>query len=177
MNSQSVQQSSGAAAQSSSFFLSGNFILLLYAGMLVFFVFQIVRGQMAMKKLEEPKYEFSSRGRTMNLVIAALIAGAGVATIFFQKEYATGCVMILLGLVFLFHSRGKIIIAANGIYGENRFIPWSMIKRWGWDQKAGNLILATKEYGKAEVNEIIHVGRELMQPVNERIREFKLKKK
>lgn len=153
------------------------FIDLLYLGMLIFLLYQIFRANKMERKLKSPKYSFSTRPKSINMVLMSIIFLFGVMTIVSQKEYARGLMMIFLGITFYFSSQNKVIVSQEGLFADNKYIPWSELRKWAWDTKTGNLVIITKEFGKNEMRQVLQVGRPHMAEINERIREFKLGKK
>ena len=146
------------------------FIDLLYLGMLIFLLYQIFRANKMERKLKSPKYSFSTRPKSINMVLMSIIFLFGVMTIVSQKEYARGLMMIFLGITFYFSSQNKVIVSQEGLFADNKYIPWSELRKWAWDTKTGNLVIITKEFGKNEMRQVLQVGRPHMAEINERIR-------
>ncbi len=148
----------------------------LYLAMLLFLAYQTVRSHQVLSRLEEPKYTFESRPKTINLILTVMILGFGVITFVLQKSYVTGVIMILLGLVFLYSSRNRVIVAKEGFFADNKYFTWGEVRRWAWDVEGGNLVIVTKTRGKKMERQVLQVGRVKMTEINERFRQFKLGK-
>ncbi|MDY3052575.1 MAG: DUF5673 domain-containing protein [Ndongobacter sp.] len=150
-------------------------VLFLYGGLLLYFLYQFYKGARARKAITGERFEFPRTTRRMNLILAMLVAGLGIVN-FIMQDYLGGALMFALAVVFFALTKEKIIVCANGIYADSNFYEWKDVKRWGWDKKEGDLILISHERGKKDESHIIRIGREQMEPVNDRIRQFKLNK-
>lgn len=172
---ESAAASGDAAKKAAPAVFDDRFIALVYGGLALFFLWQLIKGYRATRGLTEPKYEFSKKMRKLNLVLVALILAMGVYSIVI-KTYLSGAMMIILGVLFYLSMKGKVIVCANGVYGEGNLYEWEEIKKWGWDTSVGDLVLLIKKRGKQEEQRVIRVGVDQMNEVNDRIREFKLDK-
>lgn len=180
MSSEAASKAQNAQATMPGIHIAGmtiTIIDLLYLGMLIFLLYQVVRAIRMERKLEEPKYSFSTRPKSINMVLMSIIFIFGVMTIVSQKEYARGVMMMFLGITFYFSSKNKVIVSREGLFADNKFIPWQELRKWAWDTKTGNLVIITKEFGKNETRQVLQIGRTHMSEINTRIREFKLGKK
>lgn len=180
MSSEAASKAQQAQAAMPGFQIAGTrvtIIDLLYLGMLVFLLYQVFRAVRMERKLKAPKYSYSTRPKSINMVLMSIIFIFGVMTIVSQKEYARGLMMIFLGITFYFSSKNKIIVSQEGLFADNKYIPWQDLRKWAWDTKTGNLVIITKEFGKSEMRQVLQIGRPHMGEINERIREFKLGKK
>lgn len=149
---------------------------LLYVGMLLFLLYQVFRGIKIEKKLQQPKYSYATRPKSINLVLMGIIILFGILTMTWQGEYVRGLIMVLLGITFYFSSRNRVIVSPEGLFADNKYITWNEMRKWAWDTKTGNLVIITKERGKAETRQVLQIGRLNMTEINERIRVFKLGK-
>lgn len=155
--------------------LSDQMIIVIYAGLLIFMLWQIFKGIKAKKGLEDPQYKFRPVRQVLTFVLFLLIVLMGIFNIY-MGMWPAGIIMLLLGATLWYTGQDPVVIAKNGIYGDAKFYPWGEIRKWGWDKSKGDLVLVTKEHGKAETNTIIRIGLDNMLEVNERIRELKLNK-
>lgn len=149
---------------------------LLYVGMLLFLLYQVFRGIKIEKKLQQPKYSYATRPKSINLVLMGIIILFGILTMTWQGEYVRGLIMVLLGITFYFSSRNRVIVSPEGLFADNKYITWNEMRKWAWDTKTGNLVIITKERGKAETRQVLQIGCLHMTEINERIRVFKLGK-
>lgn len=149
---------------------------LLYVGMLLFLLYQVFRGIKIEKKLQQPKYSYATRPKSINLVLMGIIILFGILTMTWQGEYVRGLIMVLLGITFYFSSRNRVIVSPEGLFADNKYITWNEMRKWAWDTKTGNLVIITKERGKTETRQVLQIGRLHMTEINERIRVFKLGK-
>ena len=145
---------------------------LLYVGMLLFLLYQVFRGIKIEKKLQQPKYSYATRPKSINLVLMGIIILFGILTMTWQGEYVRGLIMVLLGITFYFSSRNRVIVSPEGLFADNKYITWNEMRKWAWDTKTGNLVIITKERGKAETRQVLQIGRLHMTEINERIRVF-----
>lgn len=180
MSSEAASKAQQAKASLPGINIAGinvTFIDVLYLGMLIFLLYQVFRSLKMERKLKDPKYSFSTRPKSINMVLMSIIFIFGVMTIVNQKEYARGLMMIFLGITFYYSSQNKVIVSQEGLFADNKFIRWQELRKWAWDTKTGNLVIITKEFGKNEMRQVLQIGRPHMAEINERIREFKLGKK
>nr|WP_072514160.1 DUF5673 domain-containing protein [Ndongobacter massiliensis] len=150
-------------------------ILLIYGALLLYFLYTIFKGYRARGKISQDRAVFSRKPRKLIYIVSGMIAVIGAYNIVL-KEYFIGAVMAALGFVFLYSSMEKVVVAANGIYGDSKFYNWDIVRKWAWDKRSGDLILLVKERGKQDQNAIIRVGTENMVAVNDAIRKYKLNK-
>lgn len=151
------------------------FITLIYGALLVYFLYQFIMAARGTRKLEGEVSRFERSTTKTNILLCLLMVGLGVMS-FFNNKWIDGGIMIALGVVFFLFMKSSIYLASNGILSNNVFVPWSEVKKWAWDPKKGDLVLLIKERGKQETNTTIHVGTDLMEEVNQKIRELKLGK-
>lgn len=172
--SSSVAQASEQASTSSGF-ISDNILYIVYIGLFMYIMYQFIKGKKAKKDLQGERAVFRRPMTKSNIVFILLIIIFGAVNIY-GTQYLIGAIMIILGTILALQTQDSIIVAENGIFGDGKFYPWDQVKRWGWNQDRGDLVLLLKEYGKKEENAVIHVGRQLMTEVNLKIRAFKLHK-
>ncbi|WP_019134256.1 DUF5673 domain-containing protein [Kallipyga massiliensis] len=151
------------------------FITVIYGGLLAYFLFQLIQASRGTRKLQGEVSRFDRSTAKTNVLLCLLMVGLGVLSCF-NKKWVDGAIMVGLGVVFFYFMKSPIYLAENGILSNNVFVPWNEVKKWAWDPKKGDLVLLIKERGKAESNTTIHVGTDLMEAVNLKIRELKLGK-
>lgn len=157
-------------------FLGLSFISLIYGALLLYFLYQLVSAWQKKKKLEGPLTKYPRKLSMPNLLICLLIAVLGVVSMV-GGQYLDGLIMILLSASFLAFMSAPVYLATNGLLSNNLFFSWAEIRKWAWDTKRGDLIILTKERGKNEKSNAIHIGIDRMEEINQKIRELKLGKK
>ena len=171
----SSQQVSQGAAKAQAPLLSNQLIILLYAGLLLYFAYVMYKGNRQKKKLQGAQFAYRPTLGKLNMILSVFVLLAGVMSIV-AHQWISGILMMLVVVMLFVKSREPVILAKNGIFGDDKFYAWTEIKQWAWDKQRGDLVLLTKEFGKNEVRNIIHVGPDHMMEVNEKIRELKLNK-
>lgn len=160
---------------SSKAIFDGKFVIFIYGGLLIFMIYQKIQSIRARKKIQGENHSYKPDNKMMNFVIIIIFILMGVYNIF-TKMYIAGVLMILLAIAFLVNINDSVVVAKNGLYGSGRFYTWEEIRKWAWDKEKGDLVLLIKPQGKQEESVLLFVGVENMLQVNEKIREYKLKK-
>lgn len=172
--------SSAQAAKSAAGGLKGplgmDMITYLYIGILGFFLYQLYKTQRYKKSLEEPVKVIQRKAKIANYALAIFLIILGFFNTFSAHNYIAGVIMAILGFVFGVNSSAPIYLAPNGILADNAFVPWSQIKRWGWNTENGDLVVEVKLRGKPSKTSAVHVGTDKMKEVNDYIRQLKLGK-
>ena len=171
---ESTKQEAGDPAKTT--FGSTQFALILYAGLLLFMGYNYVKSLRSKAKVKGEKTVFHTKTGWSILILILAILGLGIGNVVIG-EYATGAVMIALSIIFALQSREPIIVSEEGIYADTQYYPWTDVRRWGWDRSKGDLVVITKEFGKDEQSHYLRIGKQHMNEVNQKIREYKLGKK
>lgn len=150
------------------------FILIMYVALLFFVAYRVFQGVMERRKLENIQDTFEKPASTFGMIVAGLMLLMSVISLF-TKQWVPGIILFALAGLFFYSSFDKVIIAENGIYGDGQFIPWRIIRKWGFDTKSHDLIFKTKDRYK-EKNMFIRVMDTDMVEINDWIRKYKLNK-
>lgn len=175
-SSQSSAQATKAPASMAKGPLGMDMITYLYLGILAFFLYQMYKTKKYKKILQEPVKVVQRKAKIANYALAIFLIILGFFNSFSAHNYIAGVVMALLGFVFGANSSTPIYLAPNGILADNAFVPWSQIKRWGWNTDNGDLVVEIKLRGKPSKTSAVHVGTDKMKEVNDYIRQLKLGK-
>lgn len=152
-----------------------NLTYIVYGAMLLYLLYMVYKSLKSKKNIDEVVESYGKKQTfVMNLLLAVILT-LGVSNLVLGN-YLIGGLMVAIAILFFFITREKIIIAKNGIYGDNQFFAWDDIKRWQWDVARGDLVIVTKEFGKNEQTYFMRLGKEHINEVNDYIREFKLGK-
>ncbi len=152
-----------------------NITYIVYGVMLLYLLYMFYKSWKSKKNIDEVVATYGKKQTfVMNLLLVVILA-LGVSNLALGN-YLIGALMVAIAILFFFMTREKIIIANNGIYGDNQFFTWDEIKRWQWDISRGDLVIVTKEFGKSDQTHFMRLGKEHINEVNDHIREYKLGK-
>lgn len=157
------------------------FILLLYAALVVFFIYRMVKQAKNKKFLEGEIYEFKKKMSPLEIGLFAVLLLTGLVNLYNGINtknptiMATAAVMVLLAIVFGLSTRSKLYIAPNGLLANSSFYNYKELKKWGFDPEKADFIMQVKKDNQAS-NEVVKVNKTEIEEINKLIRRYKLNK-
>lgn len=156
-------------------------IIVMYGAMIVWLGYRLFKSNQAKKQLSGQVSPFGKKITNLEKILVVLLFASGVFNIYDaianknSMSYLTAAVMIVVGIVFLANSLTKIYIAENGILLNGKFYTYKELKKWGFDQQRGDLVILVKK-DHQETREASQVKKEDITSINDLIRKYKLGK-
>lgn len=123
-------------------------ILLVYAGMIAFMIYRLLKGNKIRKEnCKTNPLIFKRALGIFTPIMTAVIVLLGAWNIG-AGAYITGIVMIVMGIIYLLMAMDPVVISEEGIYADSKFTEWNIVKKWYTDKKNGNLTILTKQGGR-----------------------------
>ncbi len=158
-----------------------SFIIILYVGITLFFVYRLIKGQRSKVHLEGEAHDFTRATSSFEKILFAILLVTGVVNFYngyrqgINTAMITAVVMIILAVVFALASRNKFYIAENGILVNSSFYNYKEIKKWGFDTEKADFVMQVKRNNQVS-NEVVKVERDDIEEINTLIRKYKLNK-
>ncbi|MDO5048028.1 MAG: DUF5673 domain-containing protein [Anaerococcus sp.] len=156
-------------------------IIILYAVIVVFFIYRIIKQVKEKNSLEGQVKAFKRPLSSFELILFSILLVTGGVNLYYginqanMQNILTATVMILLAIVFLIASRAKVYVGENGILSNSKFSTFKEIRKWGFDPESGDLVMLIKDK-KGENRESTKVRKEDIEEINTLIRRYKLGK-
>ena len=156
-------------------------IIIIYLGLIAYLIYKLYKSNKSKKELEGEVKSFSKRSYTMEYILFGLLIFTGGFNLYQgfktsnQMALITASVMIVMGIVFFLNTKTKLYIAENGLLLNDSFYTYKELKKWGFDQERGDLVVLTKK-DHQEGREQAQVKIEDIEEINRLIRKYKLGK-
>lgn len=156
-------------------------ILVLYGALIIWLIYRLIKANKSKKNLTGEVSGFTRKISIMEYVLLVLLLSSGAINVYGyihdknQNALLTGGVMLIMALVFFANTRSKLYVAENGIVITDQFFTYKEIKKWGFDQKRGELVVLTKK-DQQENRQSVQVKVEEIENINNLIRKYKLGK-
>ncbi|MCW6678720.1 DUF986 family protein [Anaerococcus sp. NML200574] len=158
-----------------------NMILILYGVITVFFIYRIFKQQRDKKHLGSDIKSFKRPISSMEAILFSILIVTAIVNLYQgykvsnKNSMMVASIMIVLALVFAIYSTTKLYIADNGMLINTGFVSFKELKKWGFDQERGDLVMAIKKDGNTN-RESTKVRKEDIEEINDLIRKHKLGK-
>lgn len=156
-------------------------IIIIYLGLIAYLIYKLYKSNKSKKELEGEVKSFSKRSSTMEYILFGLLIFTGAFNLYqgFKTDnkmaLITASVMIVMGIVFFLNTKTKLYVAENGLLLNDSFYTYKELKKWGFDQERGDLVVLTKK-DHQEGREQAQVKIEDIEEINRLIRKYKLGK-
>ena len=158
-----------------------SFILILYAAIIIFFIYRLYKSFRNKKKLTGEIAGFSKKSSPLEWLLMGILLATGIVNFVAgykqnnQDSIIMAIIMVVLAIVFGLAQGSKLYIAENGILINSNFYNYKELKKWGFDKEGNDLVLQVKK-DRQTSNEMTKVKAEDTEEINTLIRRYKLNK-
>lgn len=149
-------------------------IFIMYGGLIIFFLYKIFKTNLAKKSLKGNLHRYGKNVTKALLILGVMIIGFGLYSIY-NKEYASGILMISLVVVLFIEYSSKNTFAENGFVIEGNFVEWNQVKKWAFNVEKGELVVSYKK-GYEEKTNYMRLNPQEIPEVDGLFKKLKLKK-
>lgn len=153
----------------------------LYGLITIFFIYRIIKQKRQKIHLTGEIHGFKRPVSSIEWILFVILIATGIFNLYQgyklgkTNSMITAAIMIILSVVFVIFTTGKFYMSDNGLIVNSAFTTYKELRKWAFDERAGELVMAIKK-DKTTVRESIKIRKDDIDEINSLIRKYKLGK-